>query len=349
MVSRPSCRAEAVLSSQVVSTPASMMFGRTVGDALVVERRGAQAAAPVRVVGDGDGLGEHLLAELALQERDAAGHRRPGDRADQRPQQSRRRGGSRRSPARWSRRSCASRGAATARRPASAPICFGGRQVGAASASGGPRRPAPSPSPRRRSRRRRAPKLEARCSPEKPSLVTSRQAPRDQQAELQSELVTPGDRPRGVLGRPAPAFSSVSASGSAGSKRSRSGSGAAGQPIVRRQAGVGVLGRQLGHRHDPLDQLGAAFRRDVGAGDGGLAAADEDAHAEVAALLALDFLQRAQPHGHRQRLALGEHRLGGVGAGRPRLGDHLLQHVFIHAAHMADGRPRQGGAHNARR
>ena len=69
----------------------------------------------------------------------------------------------------------------------------------------------------------------------------------------------------------------------------------------------------------------------------GLAAADEDAHAEIAALLALDFLQRAQPHGHRQRLALGEHGLGGVGAGGPRLGHHVLQQVLIHAAHMADG------------
>ena len=90
MVSSPSCRAEAAFSSQVVSTPASMMFIVLVGDALVVERRGAEAAAPVRLVGDGDALGEHPLAELLLQERDAARHRRAGDRADQRPQ---RRGG----------------------------------------------------------------------------------------------------------------------------------------------------------------------------------------------------------------------------------------------------------------
>ena len=52
VVSSPSWRAEPVLSSQVVSTPSSMIAARRVGHALVVVGRGAQAAGPVRVVDD---------------------------------------------------------------------------------------------------------------------------------------------------------------------------------------------------------------------------------------------------------------------------------------------------------
>ena len=58
-----------------------------------------------------------------------------------------------------------------------------------------------------------------------------------------------------------------------------------------------------------------AAGRQVGAADHRLAPADEDAQAEVARLLALDLLQRAQAHADGERLALGVDGFGGVGAG----------------------------------
>jgi hypothetical protein len=101
-------------------------------------------------------------------------------------------------------------------------------------------------------------KDEARCRPWNPSLVAKAQEPVDQDADPPSELVTP------LMSRAA-----------IGEWPGR-------QALARRKAGVGVLGRQAGHGHGPLSQLAAAVDRDIGAGDRGLAPADEDPQAEVA-------------------------------------------------------------------
>ena len=58
-----------------------------VGDAFAVERLGAQAANPVRIVNDGDGGREDLLAHPVLEEADAAGDGGAGNRARQMAQQ----------------------------------------------------------------------------------------------------------------------------------------------------------------------------------------------------------------------------------------------------------------------
>ena len=144
------------------------------------------------------------------------------------------------------------------------------------------------------------------------------------------------DGARGVLGRLGAIFERLRR-GLGGVEEVEVGELAARQTVPRREAGVGVFRREPGHGHHALDQLGAAHRRDVRAGDAGLAASDEDPHAEVAAFLALDFLQSAQAHLHGKRLALGEHRLGRVRPGRAGLGHHFVQHVFVHGSDMADG------------
>src|SRR6185437_17063350 len=54
-----------------------------IGDALAVEGLGAQAAAPVRIVDDGDRCREDALAEAVLEEAGAARDRRAGDGADE--------------------------------------------------------------------------------------------------------------------------------------------------------------------------------------------------------------------------------------------------------------------------
>ena len=67
--------------------------------------------------------------------------------------------------------------------------------------------------------------------------------------------------------------------------------GAARQPVGGHQTGIGVFGSQAGHGHGALDQPGLGSGRQVGGGHRGLAAADEDAQAEVAAFLAFDVFQ----------------------------------------------------------
>src|SRR5690606_19672726 len=105
------------------------------------------------------------------------------------------------------------------------------------------------------------------------------------------------------------------------------GEGAAGEAVLRGEAGVRVFGRQPGHGHGPLHEAGAGGVGQVGGGDGSLAAADENAQAEVAALLALDVLEPAVADADGEGGALGAHRLGGIGAGPEGGGDQISQDV----------------------
>ena len=148
---------------------------RAVGHALVVERRGAEAAPPVRLVGDGDGLGEHLLAELASS---GTTRRAPPTARRSRPSS----GPSVEAAMRFSKITGAVVEAilrepsrATARRPASAPICSAdGRSARQRVWRPSPARSIAEPSPAMAPAE--MPKLEARCRPVKPALVASRQA-----------------------------------------------------------------------------------------------------------------------------------------------------------------------------
>ena len=62
VVARPSSRAVALSSSQVLSTPSSISAMLLAGDALGVERPRAQAAPAQRIVDDADAGAENLLA-----------------------------------------------------------------------------------------------------------------------------------------------------------------------------------------------------------------------------------------------------------------------------------------------
>ncbi len=108
--------------------------------------------------------------------------------------------------------------------------------------------------------------------------------------------------------------------------------GAFGQPVLRREAGVGVFGGEARHGHGAFEQLGAALGRDVGAGDGGLALADEHAQAEIAGLLALDLLQLTEPDADGKGLAFAHHGLGRVGPGLQGPADQVMQQIFVHGA-----------------
>ena len=83
VVVRPSSRAVAQSSSQVVSTPSSISAVLLAGDALGVERLRAQAALAQRIVDDADAVRKQLLAELVLQEAGLARDRGAVDGADE--------------------------------------------------------------------------------------------------------------------------------------------------------------------------------------------------------------------------------------------------------------------------
>ena len=105
-------------------------------------------------------------------------------------------------------------------------------------------------------------------------------------------------------------------------------------PVAGDLVGLGepaerVLGHGARHRQGALDQLGERLRRAVARRHDRLPPADEDAQAEVLALRALELLDLAEAPGMRQRDALEQHRVGGIGAGLAGAGDEILQQVEI--------------------
>ena len=89
-----------------------------------------------------------------------------------------------------------------------------------------------------------------------------------------------------------------------------------GEPFGGGEAGIAVLRRDLGHRDGPRGQF-VGVGQDIG-GDGGEAAAGEDAKVEVVALGAARFLDLAEANLDRHRHATHADRIGGVGAGALR-------------------------------
>jgi hypothetical protein len=89
------------------------------------------------------------------------------------------------------------------------------------------------------------------------------------------------------------------------------------------EAGPFVLGRLARHRDGALDERGERVAAQIGSGDTGRAAADEDAQAKLLALRTLDILEFAHAHRNRLRTVGGEHGIGGVGACGARPGDDI--------------------------
>ena len=80
------------------------------------------------------------------------------------------------------------------------------------------------------------------------------------------------------------------------------------------EAGVRVLGHDLGHRDRALGQCGEPGGIDGGGGDDGGLLAEEHAQAEVVALGPLDVLGLAEAALHGERGAGDQHGIGGVGS-----------------------------------
>ena len=105
------------------------------------------------------------------------------------------------------------------------------------------------------------------------------------------------------------------------------GKGAAGEAVLRGQTGIRVFRGEPGHGHGAFDQTGPGSFGQVRGRDGRHAPADEDAQAEIAALLALDLLERAVADADGQGGALGRDGFGGVGAGPEGGGDQVGEEV----------------------
>ena len=105
------------------------------------------------------------------------------------------------------------------------------------------------------------------------------------------------------------------------------GEGATGEAVLRGQTGVWVFGGQPGHGHGAFDQTGPGSFGQVRGRDGRHAPADEDAQAEIAALLALDLLEGTVADADGQGGALGRDGLGSVGPGPQGGGDQVREKV----------------------
>ncbi len=157
---------------------------------------------------------------------------------------------------------------------------------------------------------------------------------RPQPASAPSELVIPVDRQRGLLG-------------GAGALDQGLGARLLGiehvedRPVAGDLVGVGqpakrVLGHRLRHRQRALDQFGEHLGRPVARRHHRLPLANEDAQPEVLAFRALQLLGLAEAAGVRQRDALDQHRVGGIGAGFLGAGDEILQQVDVVCRFLGD-------------
>ena len=87
------------------------------------------------------------------------------------------------------------------------------------------------------------------------------------------------------------------------------------QPVLRREAGIGVLRRLPRHGDGALHQGGERVGGKVGGGDAGRASADEEAQADFLALGAGHVLQFAEAHLHLGRGIADIEDVGRIGPG----------------------------------
>ena len=113
------------------------------------------------------------------------------------------------------------------------------------------------------------------------------------EAEAPPDLVTPLTA-SAAASAPRARCSRTATVGRSGSSRSRSGIARASAILVG-EPRIGVLGRDLRHRHRALREFGR-IGLDVVGRHHGLAAADEHAQADIVALGSLGFLDRALAH-----------------------------------------------------
>ncbi len=282
-----------------------------VGDALAVERLGAQPADAVRIIDDPDVRPEHGLAHLVLEEADTAGDGAAGDGADEMADESGghpgivdNRHGCRFGLARVEARHSAFAGAASHR--------FGAFEVARMAGTGAV-----------------IVALHARA-------LAGQNGDTDAAAGagITAEKSFGGgqrNRAAAVAGAAALRIGHALDGHGRGFDRPRPfdqqiGRGlvrifqverriVARQQLGRGQPGIAVFRRQPGHRHGPVRQFGQRLGRVVCGRDEGHARADEDAQAQVGAFRAFDVFQISQPVGDARRSALHQKGIGRVGAG----------------------------------
>ena len=88
-----------------------------------------------------------------------------------------------------------------------------------------------------------------------------------------------------------------------------------------------VFGNGMGHRDRALDKLVERLWRAVARRHHRLLAADKHPQPEIVTLGALELFGLAEATAMRQRDALKEDRIGGIGAGAARAADQILQQV----------------------
>ena len=93
---------------------------------------------------------------------------------------------------------------------------------------------------------------------------------------------------------------------------------AAKQPVLGREAGPGIFRRLARHRRRALDQGFERVLGEIGGGDAGRAAADEQSKADLLAFRAGDVLELAEPDLNLGRLVADVEDVGGIGAGLDR-------------------------------
>ena len=279
-------------------------------DAFAVERLGAQAARPARIVGDGDAVGEHGLAHTVLEKTRAARDRRAADRRGEVADQAARdpRVVNHRHRARWR---------LARAEPGDRALAGAAADRGRIGEVGGETRARVIVVALHRGALAGD---HAGADAELRDAVAAFEAVRGHQRDARAAparlgalgIGHAGDGAGGVLGR-------------RGLRDQRGGcrldivgevevGHIAGEQFAVGQAAKRILGHRAGHRHGALDQAGQRIGRDVGRRHHGLAAAAEDAQADVPGFGALDTFRHAEALGDAEVGAFEHHRVGGVGA-----------------------------------
>ena len=159
--------------------------------------------------------------------------------------------------------------------------------------------------------------------PAKPFEAASATEERLQLASAPSELVTPLTA-RAASSAAAARAIKVSGAGSTGIGEVEIGP-APRQLLLRGKAAIGILGHGMRHRDCAFDEFVDPRRIALVRRHGCLSLADEDTQAEIVALGALELLDPAEALRVRQRRALEQDGVGGIGAGAARAADQVAE------------------------
>ena len=296
-----------------------------VGNPLGVEWLRALATRPVWVFGDRDRLGKDPLPELVAQKAGAAGDRWAGDRTQQMRDEAAR------DPRVEHHRAAAGRhlaGAEPADRPLGGALADLGRVAQIVGIDRVGKVVIAFHAVTRAADHRDADAVMRAGIPAGKPVRAGNRDPRAAPARFGAfRIGDPLDGKRGLLGRARPLDQCFRARLDRVEHVER-------RPVMGNLRGVGeaaerVFGHRAGHRQGAFDQLGQHFRRAIAGRHDRLALADQDAQPEILALRAFELLGLAEPAGMRQRGALKQHRIGGVGPGLAGATHHILQQVDV--------------------